>query len=308
MSTVYSPRFIYGSMSKGENTSIAIQEAVSIGFKALDTANCCGYFEQEVGIALEELYKQGYKRSDFWIQSKFTFMYSWYLEDIESALNQGKPRPPFIPDYDHKLELRDQIIQSLDNSLIHLRTEYLDSYILHGPFDFSSTNLDEKDLKAWEVLEELYDIGKVRAIGVSSYSFRKLVDLSDKAKIKPMILQSKFVVGAAKSYWPDQQWLANEEQYKILEFCKENNIEYQSFGHYIADSKNGSVASLADAHNVSHKQMAFRFAYQNGVVPVTGAQKTEHMQGAIDIFNFELSELEMGMLGEGPESNSHDEL
>ena len=246
--TNYSPKFIYGSERKMEYTAFAIQEAINIGFRAIDTANCCSYLESEVGVALERLYSQGYKRSDFWLQSKFTFMYPWFLDLMESNLTSS------IPGYNHELDLEEQINQSLNHSLAHLHTNYLDSYILHGGFEFSSGILYTKDIEAWGILEKLHRSGKIKAIGVSNYNLKQISDLTEVAEIKPMVIQNYFGVGLNK-------WFGKgaDEQYEILKFCKENNIEYQGFLNEVSEDKEELVSEVANAHNVSEKQIAFRF-------------------------------------------------
>ncbi|NRA73213.1 MAG: aldo/keto reductase [Rickettsiales bacterium] len=304
----YSPKFIYGSEKKSDENSNAIQNAIRIGFRAIDTANCCAYEESKVGMALDILYKQGYNRSDFWLQSKFTFMYPWFLDSAEAGEKEVSPGFK-VPGYSYKVNLVEQIMQSLNNSLDHLNTSYLDSYILHGSFEFLSDTLHEKDIEAWSILEELYTTGKVKAIGVSNYSFKQIKDLQEIAKIQPMIIQNYFGVGSMTldeglyRYWD----IHGRDQYNMLEFCKNNHIEYQGIFNVIADSKEELVLTIADIHNVSAKQVAFRFAYQSGVVPLTGTQNTEHMQQNIDIFTFELSEAEMQMLGQ-VELETHNEL
>jgi len=306
----YNPKFIYGSERKYENTSFSIQEAVDVGFRAIDTANCCAYSEPKVGVALEELYSQGYKRSDFWLQSKFTFMYPWFLEMIESPSEPEEASWFEVPGYDHELDLKEQINQSFNNSLAHLHTDYLDSYILHGSFELSSSTLHAKDVEAWRVIEELYKSGRVRAIGVSNYSLEQISDLTKIAEIKPMVLQNHFGIGLLKEYdMHFHEW--TREEAEMLRFCKQNNIEYQGIGNTISEEKLDAVAKIAVANDVSMKQVAFRFAYQSGVVPLTGTQNKEHIQENIDIFGFELTEEEVQTLGAvEPELSkvSHEEL
>lgn len=305
--TEISNKFIYGSERKGENTTQAIKSAIALGYRAIDTANCCAYMEPMVGIALEELYTTGYRRYDFWVQSKFTFMYPWFLKMIEYNYTES------VPGYDHKLSLQEQIYQSLDRSLKHLHVDYLDSYILHGSFDHDSEELLDQDLEAWRTLEIIYDTGKARSIGVSNYNFIKLEMLFEVATIKPMIVQYPFRIGISPEDYPESEYRYEYfnkfylDQSKILKFCNEHHIEYQGFEIKVSELRKAVVEQIAMSNNVTEKQVAFRFAYQSGVVPLTGTQNEEHMKQNAAIFNFSLSNHEMRMIG-GSEQHFHDEL
>ena len=126
------PSFMYGTAWKKQATSQLVQLAVSSGFTAIDTANqIIHYDEARVGEALLALDKKGIKREKLFLQTKFT-----------PAEGQDHRTP-----YDASADITTQVGQSLENSLHHLRTDYLDSYLLHGPY--SRGELGEED---WELL------------------------------------------------------------------------------------------------------------------------------------------------------------
>jgi diketogulonate reductase-like aldo/keto reductase len=113
------PSFMYGTAWKKEATTQLVQLAVASGFTAIDTANqLIHYQEALVGDALLELAKQGVKRESLFLQTKFT------------PVNGQDHRTP----YDATADLTTQVAQSFDSSLGHLHTDYLDSYVLHGPY------------------------------------------------------------------------------------------------------------------------------------------------------------------------------
>ena len=113
------PSFMYGTAWKKEATTRLVTLAVESGFSAIDTANqLIHYQEALVGEALQVLAKKGIKRDSLFLQTKFT-----------SVDGQGGQTP-----YDPAADLTTQVRQSFDSSLIHLGTEYLDSYVLHAPF------------------------------------------------------------------------------------------------------------------------------------------------------------------------------
>src|SRR5678815_2797883 len=111
--------FIYGTAWKEDATTALVEEAVRAGFRAIDTANQPHHYsEARVGDALKVLAASGISRSSLFIQTKFT------------PLDGHDHRVP----YDPALALKDQVAQSFESSLRHLNCDYLDSYLLHGPY------------------------------------------------------------------------------------------------------------------------------------------------------------------------------
>ncbi len=112
------PSFMYGTAWKEEATTELVQLAVASGFRAIDTANqLIHYQEALVGEALQALEEEGIKRDALFLQTKFT------------SVDGQDHRTP----YDASADLTTQVRQSFDSSLAHLGTEYVDSYVLHGP-------------------------------------------------------------------------------------------------------------------------------------------------------------------------------
>src|SRR5262245_6132130 len=115
--TATSPLFIYGTAWKKGATAGLVRTAIRAGFTAIDTANQPRHYnEPMVGEALEELAAEGTSRSSLFIQTKFT------------PLDGHDERVPYDPEAD----LRTQVRQSFDSSLRHLKTDHVDSYLLHG--------------------------------------------------------------------------------------------------------------------------------------------------------------------------------
>src|SRR5678815_4408219 len=105
------PSFIYGTAWKKDATTELVQTAVRVGFKAIDTANQAKHYSESLlGEALT-----GVARDSVWIQTKFT------------PMNGQDHRLP----YDPAADLATQVRQSFESSLLHLKTERVDSYLLH---------------------------------------------------------------------------------------------------------------------------------------------------------------------------------
>src|SRR5947209_1517138 len=109
---------MYGTAWKEEQTAELVKKAVSNGFRAIDTANQKKHYREDfVGNALLEIYKTGIQREDLFLQTKFT------------SINGQDARLP----YDRADDLNTQVKKSFASSLLHLHTDYLDSFLMHGP-------------------------------------------------------------------------------------------------------------------------------------------------------------------------------
>ena len=127
------PTFVYGTAWKKDATTQLVQTAVKAGFNAIDTANQPKHYsEWLVGEALAALAREGISRDTLFLQTKFT------------PLNGHDERLPYDPEAD----LKTQVNQSFASSLEHLKTDRVDSYLLHGPYSFP--DLGDED---WAVLD-----------------------------------------------------------------------------------------------------------------------------------------------------------
>ena len=168
------PSFMYGTAWKKDATTHLVQLAVASGFRAIDTANqLIHYQEALVGEALQALAKQGITRDTLFLQTKFT------------PLNGQDHRTP----YDASADLTSQVRQSFDSSLTHLGTDYVDSYVLHGPY--SRRGLGAADWEVWAAMEGLYQSGKTKMIGISNVTAEQLTQLCEQATLKPMVVQNR---------------------------------------------------------------------------------------------------------------------
>ena len=256
------PSFMYGTAWKKEATTRLVQAAVAAGFTAIDTANQLVHYEEAlVGEALLALAKQGIARETLFLQTKFT-----------SAGGQDHRTP-----YDASADLTTQVRQSCDSSLAHLHTEYLDSYVLHGPS--SRRGLGEGDWEVWAAMERLYREGKTKMIGVSNVSAHQLALLCERAKHKPMVVQNRCYAALG---W-DQE---------VRELCRAHGIIYQGFslltanGAVLADP---AVRAIAARLGAGIAQVIFRFAMQIGMLPLTGTTNPQRMKEDLQAEQFTLS-------------------
>jgi diketogulonate reductase-like aldo/keto reductase len=260
------PSFMYGTAWKKEATTRLVELAVASGFTAIDTANqLIHYQEVLVGEALQALAKKGVKRETLFLQTKFT-----------SVDGQGG-RPP----YDPSADLTTQVRQSFDSSLTHLHTEYVDSYVLHAPF--SRRGLGAADREVWAAMEELYQSGKTKMIGISNVAAGQLAQLCVQANHKPMVVQNRCFAALG--------W-----DMEVREICQAQSIVYQGFSLLTA---NREVLAAPEIHTIAKRlsatpaQVIFRFARQIGMLPLTGATSEQHMKEDLQAEQLTLSPEEL---------------
>lgn len=257
------PPFIYGTAWKKEQTKGLVELAVDSGFTAIDTANqLIHYQEALVGEALLALAKRGVKRDALFLQTKFT-----------SVSGQDHRTP-----YDQSADLPTQVQQSFESSLKHLHTDYLDSYVLHGPH--SRWGLSQADWEVWKTIERYYQAGKAKMIGISNVQADQLQELCEKALVKPMIVQNRCY---ARMGWDKE----------VREICKSQGIIYQGFSLLTANQdilRNPHVWEIAKRVGANPLQVIFRFALQIGMLPLTGTTNEQHMKDDLEVLTkFELS-------------------
>ncbi len=257
LSGVKIPIQIYGTAWKKERTADLVEEALSKGFRGVDTA--CQprhYNEPLVG---EGISRSGINRSELFIQTKFT-----------PFGGQDPDNCPYNPS--HSLE--DQIKTSLSVSLENLKTDYLDSLVLHSPLKTL-----EETLRAWNVLEGFVERGVVKQIGLSNcYDHDFFCELFQKAKIKPAVLQNRF-------------YAESDYDKNLRAFCNEKGIYYQCFWTVKANTHtwdNPTVLELAERLKKSPLQVFFRSLIYDRIHPLYGTTNSTHMEEAMDLFNFTL--------------------
>jgi diketogulonate reductase-like aldo/keto reductase len=256
------PSWMYGTAWKKEATAQLVQHAVAAGFTAIDTANqLIHYQEALVGDALQTLAKQGITRESLFLQTKFT------------PVNGQDHRTP----YDVKADLTTQVKQSFDSSLNHLHTDYLDSYVLHGPY--TRYGLGAADWEVWAAIEELYQSGKAKMIGISNVTAEQLALLCKQAAHKPMVVQNRCYAALG---WDKE----------IREICRAQGIIYQGFSLLTANREvlvAPDVRAIAQRFKAGVAQVIFRFAMQVGMLPLTGTTNPQHMKEDLQSDQFTLS-------------------
>jgi diketogulonate reductase-like aldo/keto reductase len=256
------PAFFYGTAWKEDRTRDLTGLALRAGFAAIDTANQRKhYFEAAVGDAIAAfLAETGRRREELFVQTKFTY-----------AAGQDH-RLPFDPQAPYAT----QVQQSFAGSLEHLRTSYVDSYVLHGPEGYG---LSKGDLEVWRAMESLHQAGQARLLGVSNVDVRQLETLYRGATVKPAFVQNRC--------FAQYRWDAD-----VRAFCRAQGLVYQGFSLLTANRQvlgHPELTRIAARHGRTPAQVVFRFALQVGMIPLTGTSSPRHMQDDLACVDFELS-------------------
>lgn len=246
-----SPAFLYGTAWKEERTAALTELALRAGFRGIDTANQRRhYFEAGVGEALAAVYHAGIvTRHDLFLQTKFTYQ-------------RGQDHR--LP-YDPAASFAVQVTQSLASSLDHLQTDYVDSFVLHGP---SSSDWTSADAEVWEAMRRERDAGRARLLGVSNVSLDHLQQMEATRAELPAFVQNRCF---ARFGWDRE----------VRSFCNERKIAYQGFSLLTANPevlRHRPFVDLAANLHSTPAQVIFSFARAVGMLPLTGTSSVDHMK------------------------------
>jgi len=254
------PRIIYGTAWKKDRTGDLVVKAIQTGFRGIDTA--CQpkhYNEALVGTALQRLKSHGIEREELFLQTKFT------------PLSGQDPRQ--MP-YDMNAPVEFQVAQSFEASKKNLRTEYVDSLVLHSPMAPHALLM-----KAWNAMEKIQKTGGAHQLGISNcYDPEVFRSLYADANVKPAVVQNRF--------YQETGYDTN-----LRHWCSNHGVIYQSFWTLTANPQilaSNTVRSIAQKYKKTEAQIFFRYLSQSGIVPLTGTSSEQHMREDLSIFDFEL--------------------
>ena len=228
------------------DTERCVIDALEAGYRMIDTAAAYGN-EREVGAAVRA---SGLKREEVFITSKL-----------------------WVQDYEY-----DDTLRAFDRSAKLLGFDTVDLYLLHKPYG--------NYYAAWRALERLYKEGRVRAIGVTSFSNERLQDLFLHNEVKPALNQLEthpFFLQRAAEKFLHEEGIVHEAWAPFAE--GQNNL-----------FSNPVLADIAAAHSKTIAQVVLRWLNQRNVVVIPKSVRAERMRENIDIFDFTLTSDEMAAI------------
>ena len=225
----------------------AVYDALMSGYRLIDTAAVYGN-EEAVGRTVR---RSGIPREELFITTKLWVQDAGY----------------------------EKTKKAFEVSLSNLQLDYLDLYLIHRPFgDYYG---------AWRAMEELYEAGKIRAIGLSNFGSDRLVDLVMNNKVVPAVNQVE-----CHPFF---------QQKAAFEFMKEYQIQPEAWAPFAEGQKNlfsnEVLSGIGAKYGKSAAQVVLRWNYQRGVVTIPKSVHKERMERNISIFDFALTEEEMERIG-----------
>jgi diketogulonate reductase-like aldo/keto reductase len=254
---------LYGTAWKEDRTKPLTELAIKTGFRAIDTANQRKhYLEAGVGEALAATYSAGIvSRADLFLQTKFTY-------------ERGQDhRLPYDPSADYST----QVTQSVASSLEHLGTDYIDSYVLHGPL--SGSGWSAADSAVWSAMLKEREAGRLRYLGVSNVSLQHLQQMAAAHPEPPSFVQNRCF---AHLGWDRD----------VRAFCNQQKVIYQGFSLLTANVavlRHALLLDLATRTEATPPQIIFAFARALGMLPLTGTSDATHMTQDLASRNISLS-------------------
>ncbi len=239
---VLMPRLGLGTwqLNDAQDGEAAVASAISNGYRMIDTAPSYQN-ESAVGRAIND---SGIDRSELFIITK-------------------------LPSEDQGF---DSTLIAFNKSLERLNLDYIDLYLIHHP-----TGDTQKYLDSWRAMEQLYESGRVRTIGVSNFWPAQLEQILSASKVKPAINQI--------------QTSPYRQQKAIRKYCTSNYIAVQSSaplaegGELLTDT---AILEIAQKYQKSPAQIILRWHMQNGLIPIAKASSPAHQKQNLDLFSFEL--------------------
>lgn len=217
----------------------AVKAAVKLGYRHMDTAQAYGN-ERGVG---EGIRTCGVPREELFVVSKVAAEHKTY-EEAKAGI---------------------------DETLKKMELDYLDMMIIHSPQPWDEVNQSENryvegNRQAWRALEEAYNEGKLKAIGVSNFQIEDLESLMETAKVKPMVNQVLCHI--------------SNTPLELIEFCQKSNIAIEAYSP-IAHGEilnQPEIKAIADKYGVTVPQLCIRYTLQLGAISLPKTANPEHME------------------------------
>lgn len=237
----------------GNATYDAVSYALKYGYRHIDTAYVYGN-EQSVGKAISD---SGIKRNEIFVTSKL----SAEMKDYK------------------------KVWQNFEKTIENLGFEYLDLYLIHAPWPWSDRggNYSKENKDIWTVMEEIYESGRCKAIGVSNFIVSDLEAVMNIGKIKPMVNQIRYYIGNTQS--------------EVVKFCKDNNILVEGYSPFATGRilNNSDIKKIAEKYNVSVPQLCIKYVLQNEILPLPKSVHPEYILKNTEV-DFEIIEEDMHKL------------
>ncbi len=254
------PAVAFGTYKAADGKSAdVIRAAIGAGYRYFDTAS---FYGTETYLA-EAIRESGIPRREFFIASKLWKDEMGY-ENVKSAF---------------------------ERTLNNLRTDYLDLYLIHWPLpEPGYKEWRQLDKETWRAMEELYEAGKIRAIGLSNFLPHHIENILKDCRVRPAVDQIEYHPGYS--------------QEAVVNYCRERGILVQAWSP-IGRSRvldEPLVKELAAKYDVSPAQICLKFAVQRNIIPLPKSSSEDRMRENLDLYSFELEQDDIWRLSTIPQT------
>jgi len=250
----------------GEVAVAGVKHAIEAGYRHIDTA---AVYENEpsVGAGIAKALASGVvTREELFVTSKV-----WNTErGYETTLT------------------------AFEKTLSDLGLDYLDLYLIHWPANAKQFDRwEEINLETWRAMTDLYQAGKIRAIGVSNFKPHHLEALMQ-TEVKPAVNQIEYHPGFLQS--------------DIVDYCKANDIVLEAWSPLGTGEMltNETLQEIASKYDKSVAQLCIRFCLQNDLVPLPKSVTPERIEENLEVFDFEIADEDMARIEQLPEFGTKD--
>lgn len=233
----------------------AVRQAVSLGYRHIDTAEA---YMNEAGVG-EGIRTCGVPREEVFVNSKVVAEAKTYEEAT----------------------------RRIDESIAKMGIGYIDMMIIHSPQPWGEWRRKNRYFKenreVWRAMEDAYNAGILKAIGVSNFLQDDLQNILDHCEIKPMVNQILTHI--------------SNTPLELIEFCQKNRILVEAYAPIAHGQvlKNKKIAAIAAKYNVTIPQLCIRYVLQLGCVALPKTANPVHMKDNADV-DFVISDTDMDVL------------
>lgn len=244
------PKIGFGTwqIAPGANTEQAVLNALTTGYRLIDTAQTYNN-EYSVGQAIQ---KSAVDRKDIFLTTKLWNTTQSYADAKEQ----------------------------IDISLAYLGVNYIDLLLIHWPNPVNLRNENRwqtRNAEVWRAMEEAYEAGKIRAIGVSNFKQHHLEALLATAKIKPHVNQIKVAPGLP--------------QESLVAYCQKQDILVEAYSPLGSGDifQTEVLQEMAAKYKRTSAQIALRWILDRGLLPLPRSEKSNHITSNYAVFDFTLA-------------------
>lgn len=233
------PMLAYGTwLIPNDKACNCVKMALEAGYRHIDTAQA---YQNEEGVG-KGIKESGLKRDEIYLTTKVQAELKTYQEAKKS----------------------------IDESLKRLGVDYVDLILIHCPQPWkefrSEKRYFEENIEVWKALEEAYEAGKVKAIGVSNFLIDDLENIINHCKIKPMVNQILCHIGNTPS--------------DVIKYCQTHGIVVESYSPIAHGQalKNKTIEKFATKYGVSVAQICIKYTLQLNTISIPKASSKEHIE------------------------------